>query len=667
MAGENIVMPARRAIPTVAFLCMWWAAFPPPVMAEGNEVLGWQDIVRELNPPRTRGIGYESTGGTSSPAPASPRVGLTAIQFEYDSDRLTGKALAQVRELAAALETGVLRTFRFAVQGHTDSVGSSEYNRGLSLRRARSVKRQLVSANVSAHRLVEVGLGEGFPLPDVPGEDDRNRRVEIVRLGSLDTAAAPPERRRRALLIGIDEYAHVHPLVGPVNDAKAVRSFISGHLGYADRDIRMLLDAEATRASILEAFEDWLIGGTAAGDDVFVFFSGHGFRQPDQNGDEADRYDETLIPVDVRVAADGAISRMITDDEMAGLMSRLAGRRVQVVVDACHSGTSTRISVVGDEWRFVKSPRLPSGRPLRLPIPEKSERAVEPRPEAFLSTKDPGLRNAPLTVWTAVRADQKALVDEETVDGEYGSVFTRRLLWGVRDRKADRDGDGVVTQSELYDYLVRESEAYCERYRHQCPAGLTPQLDGTSSPDGPAFASASAPPPSPAVVTKDLLIRHAERLADGAGTGVRVRIEPGTRLAIGSPLDIVVESDRSGHLVLLDINAAGELTQIFPNERSLRSGVSDRLRAGRAVRLPGEGAGFRFKATPPVGAGVLLALVSEESTQIRDLVSRNKDLAVVARPSAYLVEMGEALRAGDPEGRGTIAATLAYEVVASSE
>ena len=119
--------------------------------------------------------------------------------------------------------------------------------------------------------------------------------------------------------------------------------------------------------------------------------------------------------------------------------------------------------------------------------------------------------------------------------------------------------------------------------------------------------------------------------------------------------------------MLLDINSAGEMHQIFPNELSLGSGVSGTVRAGESLRLPGERAGFRFKATPPAGAGILLAIVSEESPQIRDLVSRHKDLAVVARPSAYLVEIDEALRAGGSDGGGTIAATLAYEVVASSE
>ena len=660
-------MSVLRVVATVVIVGMYWAAPSPPVMAEGSEILGWRDIVRQLNPPRKKGIGYESDA-TPQLAPAPARVALNAIQFEYDSHELTGQARAQVKELALALESEVLRRFRFAVQGHTDSTGSSAYNRALSLGRARSVKQHLVAANVSASRLVEVGLGEDFRLPDIPAEDERNRRVEIVKLGSFATDAPPAAASgRRALLIGIDDYMHVHPLLGPVNDATAMKSFITGHLGYAERDIRMLLNAEATRDNILMAFEEWLIDGTAKGDDVFVFFSGHGFRQPDRDGDEADRYDETLVPVDVRVSTNGKISGMITDDEMAVLMSRLSGRNAQVVVDACHSGTSTKISVVGDEWRFVKSPRLPDGRPIRLPIPEKRETTVEPRPEAFLSAKDPGLQHASLAVWTAVRADQKALVDEVPVNDEYGSVFTRRLLWGVRDGKADGDRDGVVSQAELHDYLVRESAAYCERRPHRCPAGLTPQFDGTPSPHKAAFPRAHATPPSSAAVTKDILIRHAERLAEETGTGVSVRIEPGAKLAIGSTLEIVVESDRDGHLVLLDINAAGEMTQIFPNELSLASGVSHRIRAGQSVRLPGEGAGFQFTATPPAGAGVLLAVVSRESPQIRGIAARYKDLAVVSRPSAYLVEMGEALRVAESGGGEAIASTLAYETVASSQ
>ena len=56
---------------------------------------------------------------------------------------------------------------------------------------------------------------------------------------------------------------------------------------------------------------------------MFLFYSGHGFQQPDLDGDEKDGLDETLVPVDAFVDEDGKIKGMITDDEL-GVLVRLA-------------------------------------------------------------------------------------------------------------------------------------------------------------------------------------------------------------------------------------------------------------------------------------------------------------------------------------------------------
>ena len=222
--------------------------------------------------------------------------------------------------------------------------------------------------------------------------------------------------------------------------------------------------------------------------------------------------------------------------------------------------------------------------------------------ESFVSTKDLGVNRLDITVWAAVRADQKALVDEE-IPSEPGSVFTRRLLWGTRDGKADANADGIVTRSELHDYLSRESEAYCARHPKRCPKGLTPQLHAeTGGMERVAFSPGPASS-SDAAVAKDILVRQAERLVAASETGVRLEVEPGTTLPVGSSVDIVVESDRDGHLVLLDIDPMGHMVQIFPNEFSERNGVPDRIRAGRPVRVPGASGGFRFSVEPPAGRG----------------------------------------------------------------
>ena len=650
----------------VLVVFVWVHGLAPAVhpAGAGEKIIGQNEIVERMGP-RTRGITFESAPTTSGPD-ASRQMALPAIQFEFNSDRFTRNAQAQVRELGQALQTATLLPFSFKVAGHTDSVGASVYNRGLSLRRARAVKRALVAEmGVDGDRLIDVGLGENYPIPGLAPDHGRNRRVEVANLGVLapreDKEDARRRATRRALVIGIGEYQHVSRLNGPVNDAEDIAAFLTRHGGFEESDIRILRDSEATRKNILATVDEWLVQGTAAGDEVFLYYSGHGFQQADADGDEEDGLDETLVPVDTFVTDDGRVEGMITDDEMGALLDRMPGRNVQVVVDACHSGTSTR-AALGDSWRYTKTPRLPDGSRIRVNFPRTRGVGRDARKESFLSSDDSGL-----LVWSAVRADQIALVDREAKDRR-GSVFTRRLLWGVRDGKADDDGNGTVTVEELQRYVMRESEAYCARHADDCTRGLTPQVHTTQDRfDKPAFRNAARSLGRNATLAKDILIRPSADPAALRGGSVRLSVEPGSTLQLGTEIDVVVESDRVGYLYVLDFDAAGKLVQIFPNRESLRAGVSSRIRAGQRVSLPGEDVGFRFRAVPPAGRGLLIAVVSDRNERLDDLAVRHKDLAVVSSPEAYLVEIGEALRAGrreQPNGSGWSIASLEYDIIA---
>lgn len=68
------------------------------------------------------------------------------------------------------------------IEGHTDNVGSNEYNEGLSQRRAQAVQNQLLSQGVNAQQITAVGKGEDYPVAgnDTAEGRQQNRRVEVI-------------------------------------------------------------------------------------------------------------------------------------------------------------------------------------------------------------------------------------------------------------------------------------------------------------------------------------------------------------------------------------------------------------------------------------------------------------------------------------------------------
>jgi outer membrane protein OmpA-like peptidoglycan-associated protein len=103
-----------------------------------------------------------------------------SIQFEFDSAKLLPESRPLLDNLAKAINSDKLRGFSFVVEGHTDIIGSSEYNQKLSDQRALSVLTYLVSKGVSKERLKAIGKGSTELLtPDKPDAAE-NRRVRII-------------------------------------------------------------------------------------------------------------------------------------------------------------------------------------------------------------------------------------------------------------------------------------------------------------------------------------------------------------------------------------------------------------------------------------------------------------------------------------------------------
>jgi OmpA-OmpF porin, OOP family len=107
-------------------------------------------------------------------------VAETSVQFGFNRDNLTPKAKETLDQLAGNLAT--TKGYILALEGGTDSVGSSDYNYDLSQRRANSVIQYLASKyNVPAHKIYVIGLGKDKPVEDNKTKAGRalNRRVDV--------------------------------------------------------------------------------------------------------------------------------------------------------------------------------------------------------------------------------------------------------------------------------------------------------------------------------------------------------------------------------------------------------------------------------------------------------------------------------------------------------
>jgi len=146
---------------------------------------------------------------------------------------------------------------------------------------------------------------------------------------------------KKALCVGINTYPDGNNLNGCVNDANAWSALLTGHFGFPQASVRMLLEAQATKANIWAGLEA-LLAGAKPGDVLVFTNSSHGTYVADKSGDEA--YDEATCPYD----CDKGAKYLLIDDELRKLFAAKlpAGVSMTVISDSCHSGTLTRAAVV---------------------------------------------------------------------------------------------------------------------------------------------------------------------------------------------------------------------------------------------------------------------------------------------------------------------------------
>ena len=226
---------------------------------------------------------------------------------------------------------------------------------------------------------------------------------------------------QRALLVGIDQYVPEGTrgtqrgwsnLDGAENDVRLMEALLTTRFGFAEDNVSLLLNQEATRQGILDAIRTQLIEPSQSGDHVYFHYSGHGSQVINRGSTEADSLDESIVPADAHAGVQD-----IRDKELRRLFNDLLDKGVELtlIFDSCHSGSVTRGISPGKSRAIRTSPVVvndPSG---SVPPPQSRTGALvissaQDSEKAKEMTDDTGQKHGAFT-WSLSRVLREAPTD----------------------------------------------------------------------------------------------------------------------------------------------------------------------------------------------------------------------------------------------------------------
>lgn len=250
---------------------------------------------------------------------------------------------------------------------------------------------------------------------------------------------------KKALCVGINDYpfGEENDLRGCLNDANDWTRLLKNHFDFTD--VQQLLDADATKANIVNGLKD-LLKGAKAGDLLVFTNASHGTYLADTDGDEP-KYDEAICPHDTD-------SNLLVDDELRELFKNIPKDvRLTVISDSCHSGSVTRVKV--DKYRRNRQlrPSVWGGTELSPTQLRAAREPKEKHPES-------GMKEILLS---GCKSNQTS-ADAHIADDYHGAMSYYAI-------KAITDANYKLTYAELHKSLVSMLEE--ENYDQ------APQLEGT--------------------------------------------------------------------------------------------------------------------------------------------------------------------------------------------
>jgi len=260
-----------------------------------------------------------------------------------------------------------------------------------------------------------------------------------------------PERAmaKRAICVGINKFAKYpqFALNGCVNDAKDMAALCKGLLGFKAAEVKVLTDAQATKAAIMAELKA-AVADAKAGKISYLLFSwsSHGTQIADKSGDEPDGYDEAFVPYDIdQKGSDWDPAHIISDDELHDLFLQLPQNvLLEVYLDTCHSGSGLR------EAFSLTAPRPKFIAPLAAPATAKQAAVrgftLEPRAPAKAKGKaaEKTVAGQHHLLWSGCKDNQTSA--DAYFSGRYNGAFTYYFVKVMNETKNALSRKAVVTE-----------------------------------------------------------------------------------------------------------------------------------------------------------------------------------------------------------------------------
>lgn len=214
-----------------------------------------------------------------------------------------------------------------------------------------------------------------------------------------------------ALIIGINDYENVPDLHYAVEDALAIKNMLINEFNFSRNNVRVLIDKEATQSNINREMSK-LLKSADVNDRVVFYFAGHGETEALGLEEVATGF---LMPSDADV--ENLYFSAIPMEDLRNVSKFSKAKHMLFLVDACYSG----LAAVNTRGLSTNSPNY----------------------------IDKITRENARQIITAGQKDEKVLEKDEWEH----SAFTKNLLSGLKDKKANSNGDDFITASELGFYL----------------------------------------------------------------------------------------------------------------------------------------------------------------------------------------------------------------------